>query len=195
MCINFIVEMETTTPSSLHQDLAMRFLFTQQQERLCRHKDEFVSHIENLFESVTNSNDAPICLQRSIAAYIKDVCLHNPNVIRVLIRNISSIPNPLPYIEILPAIVCVSSNELIQETIETLIAISHIDGNFLLPTLGVIADLPIPQHLLSLIVPVAESALSQVDEADMPALFRMLLGSFVNINSDYIVTRIRREVF
>lgn len=152
-----------------------------------------LSAADMLLQAVVWHSDADENILRSIASTIRDLSNSQPNVNQVLLLYLPSFPNPLPFIEIIPALFSISPPALIKDTITQLNQMLDADNRFLIPIIATIIELPLPIEVIKTVVKLSETALSLVDEEDIPILFRVLLKSLEHINNENLSKRIRCE--
>lgn len=132
---------------------------------------------------------------KSIANLVRDLTFQHLNVRHILLAHLSTIPDPIAFIEIVPQIFSIESTpSLIEEVVGQLRELLELDNRLLLPVIGAMADLPLPRSASAVLCELAEVAVTSVDEEDWPVLFRMLLKSIHLVDSQQITLRLRREV-
>jgi hypothetical protein len=114
---------------------------------------------------------------KDAASFIRDVAAFHPSVSHLLLINLPQLPDPVPFLDILPSIFSTESPLLIDEAFWQLKALLDCDSRLLVPIINVMVDLPLPSGLLAELSNITEGAITIVDESDLPALFRTLLKS------------------
>ena len=144
---------------------------------------------------INKHNNGSATLSKSIALFIRSVASIHLDVRHLLLMHLSSISDPLPFVEILPALFSVSTTpSLIEDVVSQLIVLLEIDNSLLLPVIGAMVELPLTNRIVPQLAELAESAISLVQESDLPLLLRTLLKSLDLVSADRTVHAIRREV-
>jgi hypothetical protein len=81
-----------------------------------------------------------------------------------------------------------------EDVVSQLKMLLETDHRLLLPIIGALVDVPLPQHLAPQLAELAENAISVVDESDLPVLFRTLIKSLGLVNPEQTALRLRREM-
>ena len=130
---------------------------------------------------------------RSFAALFKRLGLLNASVVPVILHYIDSLPDPLPFINILPSLI-VPNTQVVTLAFDTLRSLLFTDVTFTLPILNVLVDLPLSSSQKSDVTITMEEALSSVEESDVPFLVRSLLKSMMSAPNTFTLRRMRYEV-
>jgi hypothetical protein len=66
----------------------------------------------------------------------------------LLLVHLASLPEPLPFVEIVPALFSVAATPaLMEDVVSQLKMLLETDHRLLLPIIGALVDVPLPQHL------------------------------------------------
>jgi hypothetical protein len=111
-----------------------------------------------------------------------------------VLHQLSSLPQPVPFVEIIPALYGMSSPLQLQEVFEQLQSLLSTDNQYILPVINSLVDLPLSAELKTKLVFLTEEVISIVDETDIPFLFRTLLNNLEHINTNSLAGKILTEV-
>ena len=134
---------------------------------------------------------------RSIALFIRDMSLLNPNICHILLLHFPKLRDPLPFIELMPSMFAVSSNSLVDNCVNHLFSkleASSDRSNLLLPIISALMSLPLSDKYKPQLSQLVKISMKIVNESDFPILFKVLLKSVDRINVDQVVLIFREEV-
>ena len=131
---------------------------------------------------------------KSVASFIRDIAAFCPNVCHILLIHLPLLPDPIPFIEIIPAVFCVTSPSLLAEVTKQLKSLCRSNHRLLLPVIATLTELPLPSELLFDLNEFIESAIDVVDEGDLPLLCRTLFKSLTSTRGEQAVLLLRSEV-
>ena len=138
------------------------------------------------------AGDAP--LSKHIATFVLNVSMQHLSVRSVLLVHLLRLPDPLPYIEVVPSLFSVAvAPDMVQKVAQQLQQLLQRDPQLLLPVIGALVELPLPRSLAPQLARLAEVALAMADEGDLPMLVRTLLKSLALLPEKHVVQSIRRE--
>jgi hypothetical protein len=133
-------------------------------------------------------------ISRTIANFVRNIGVQHLNVRQVLLEHLARLPDPLPFIEVLPALFSVAvAPGVVEQVSQVLQSMLDQDAKLLLPVIGALVDLPLPISVAPQLARLAQTALSVAHDADLPALVRTLLKSLTILPEKHIVHSIRRE--
>jgi len=134
-------------------------------------------------------------LSKSIAVFVRNVGMQHLSVRNVLLVHLLRLPDPLPFIEVVPSLFSVAvAPPVVQEVAARLQLLLQQDPTLLLPVIGALVELPLPRKLAPQLARLAEVAMAMADEVDLPMLVRTLLKSLALLPEKRVVQSIRREV-
>lgn len=154
-----------------------------------------LSYLDELLSKLEfDSNDSSDVI-KNIASFVRDVATYHPNACHLLLIHLPNFRDPLPLINIMPSMFCVASLSLVTEAVAQLKSLVRKDSKFLLPVIGVMADLPLTDSLLEELYSLGESAIVTLEETELPALFRILMKSMYPSRAERALLKIRDEVY
>ncbi len=139
--------------------------------------------IDELFNSIKMYDDDNTSIFSAIVKYILDLSLINPNICYVVVSHIASLPKPIPFIEMCPAMFCMTNVSLITDLVEQLVILYESDSRNILPVIGAMVELSLPNNLMPKLAYLVENAILIVEENDIPTLFRTILKSLASSSS------------
>ena len=139
--------------------------------------------IDELFNSIKIYDDDNVSIFSAIVKYILDLSLINPNICYVVVSHIASLPKPIPFIEMCPAMFCMTNVSLITDLVEQLMILYESDNRNILPVIGAMVELSLPNNLIPKLAYLVENAILIVEENDIPTLFRTILKSLTSSSS------------
>ena len=152
---------------------------------------EYLDELLLMLQYQTNRSSAVV---KSIASFVRDVATYHPNACHYLLIHLVSLPDPIPFMDVMASMFCVASPSLVTEAVKQLKLLPERDSTLLLPVIAVMADLPLSPDLLSELYELAEGAIDRVEESELPALFRTLLKSLCPQKAEKTLLKIRNEV-
>lgn len=109
----------------------------------------------------------------------------------VLLSHLDRLLQPAPFLELIPSFFGMASPHQLQEVFETL---KSIDNQFIGSVISALVDLPLTAEMKLELVSLIETAISTVDEKDIPFLFQTLLNNLEHIDTSNIPGKILKEV-
>ena len=171
----------------------------------CQDNDDgvaVIAAVENLLKTACisssdccGSKSTEPSLYREIAIFVRNTGMQHIDVRNVLIQHIMRLPDPLPFIEIVPTLFSVAvASDVVEKVAKHLQLLLQQDTKLLLPVIGALVELPLPRNEALQLTRLAEIAMTMADEADLPMLIRTLLKSLAVLPEKHMVQSIRREV-
>jgi hypothetical protein len=157
-------------------------------------KDTEVTLIDGLLVVVSLHFDVDISLLNSISSLIKNYSTTNPNICSLLLSHITSLPNPIPFINQIPAIFSMKSAQLVSDLVNKLSELIDSDNRYMLPIVSNLVDMYLPTDSRLILSQLCENALGVVDESDIPFLCRTILRNSELSHYNRILKRMRQEV-
>jgi hypothetical protein len=153
-----------------------------------------LSYIDELLSRLEFDNDESSTVIKNIASFVRDVATYHPNACHLLLIHLPNFRDPIPLINIMPSMFCVASPSLVAAAVTQLKLLPIKDSKYLLPVIGIIADLPLTDGLLEELYGLGESAIDTLEESELPALFRILMKSVCPSRAERALLKIRDEV-
>ena len=141
------------------------------------------SIVDELFNSIKIHDDSNISIFPAIVKFVLDLSLISPNMCYVVVSHIASLPKPIPFIEMCPAMFSMTNVSLITDLVEQLILLYDSDNRNILPVIGAMVELSLPSNLMPRLAKLVENAILIVEENDIPTLFRTILKSLTSSSS------------
>lgn len=158
-----------------------------------RENSESVSVVIDSLLSSIPDDESPDVL-RSIALYVREISLLNPNICHVLLLHIAKLPDPAPFVEVVPSIFAIASTALVEEVCKQLVALMSTRPIYLLPCMTALLDLPLPERLKPQLSFITQQAIAVVPETEFPKLFRILFKSMSASDAPRTIAGLRRKV-
>ena len=134
-------------------------------------------------------------INKRVASLVRDVATFNPDTVcHLLLIHLSNLWDPIPFVDIMASLFCFAVPLLVTEAFKQLKSLPERDKRFLLPVIGAMADLPLPDNLLQELCLLAEDAIQVLDEIELPALFRTLLRSLCPNRAERAILKLRDQV-
>lgn len=153
-----------------------------------------LSYLDELLSRLEFDNDESSTVIKNIASFVRDVATYHPNACHLLLIHLPNFRDPLPLINIMPSMFCVASPSLVAAAVTQLKLLPIKDSKYLLPVIGIIADLPLTDGLSEELYSLGESAIDTLEESELPALFRILMKSVCPARAESALLKIRDEV-
>ena len=156
------------------------------------------SSFDFLFSELAHSPlecDMPV---KAITTLIKDAAAQFPFISEIYLRYLCYFKSPdsVPYIEILPSLFAYSSDSILNDVIDQLSLLVEESSDAIVPIISVWIDLlPISALKTSRLHQVIESALSSIDESEIPFLFSTLLKACQSPSISNILMKLLDEVW
>lgn len=134
-------------------------------------------------------------INKRVASFVRDVATFYPDAVcHLLLIHLSDLSDPIPFVSIIASLFCFAVPSLVAEAFKQLKILPERDNRLLLPVIGAMADLPLPDNLLQELCILAEDAIQVLDEIELPALFRTLLRSLCPSRAERAILKLRDEV-
>jgi hypothetical protein len=158
---------------------------------LLRDADTQVETASHLINRIVMANDTEQDVKRILRTMAGNLT-PNSAITEQLLELLECYQNPILIIEALPEIVGSSIKE-IQMVIEKYKQILTVDRSFLLPIIGSLSQLQLPEKMKTDVFLLTVSALNIVEEDDLPTVVRTLLHSMTKELAGDIIESIRKE--
>jgi len=109
----------------------------------CLSADPVFRGVESLLDVCSWSADAEVLEVRAAAMLIRDLSLTHPNVSQIMLTHLASLPQPVPFIEIIPSLFSISSPAVVAETVTQLLAMLQADSRLMIPVMAAMTELPL----------------------------------------------------
>lgn len=127
------------------------------------------------------------------AQFIKSICTKFPSVYIVLFHHFQMIPEPLPFVNILPSILVGLPKSAVAEAFDILLGLVS-NGQYTVSVLSVLLDLDLSLVRKQKVVQIAQEALSVTAEADFPQLFKLIFSNLNIFSGTSVIRKLREEV-
>lgn len=140
-----------------------------------------------------NTNTTTFKEVKKVADFVLEISntMQASTVGSVLLSYLDILPQPIPFLEIVPSLFGMASPHQLQEVFNTL---KSIDNQFIGPVINAVVDLPLTPEMKIELVSLTETAIHSVDEKDIPFLFRTLLNNLEHISTSNVPGKILKEV-
>ena len=134
-------------------------------------------------------------INKRVASLMRDVATFYPDAVcHLLLIHLPDLSDPIPFVDTVASLFCFAVPSLVAEAFKQLKLLPERDNRLLLPVIGAMADLPLPDNLLQELCIIAEDAIQVLDEIELPALFRTLLRSLCPSRAERAILKLREEV-
>ena len=132
---------------------------------------------------------------KKVANVIHEVgMLHGSSTRAVLLQYLCDLPQPIPFVGIVPSLFGMSSSHQLQEVFELLRLVLESDSQNILPVINALVDLPLTAEMKNDLICLIEKVIPIVDEKDIPFLFRTVMNNLDDLKTSRIPGKILNEV-
>jgi hypothetical protein len=132
---------------------------------------------------------------RSIAHFVRDVSLVNPNVCHSLLVHLETVPNALPFLEVIPSIFAVAPTDVVKSAAKQLLRLLASRCELFAPCIGALMELPLSNEVKPLFSKIMENALKTADMSSLPILLNILFKSMDAMDAPRMLLMLRHKVF
>ena len=128
-----------------------------------------------------------------MADIVSRACLRHPSICSTLFHHLLSIPNPAPFINILPSIVIVCPPHMMDDVLDTLIVLLG-NSESTVPVLAILLDMNLSLARKKTLVQLVEDIICTTCESDFPPLFKLIFSNLALFSESSLIKKLRTEV-